>query len=111
MGVEKYLVCWKEFMVKNDIWKKKENLKNARELIDEFEGRVGAEVRRQEGIEERWKIKLNLNAEEFRRSELLVKYTVKILFKWDDRKFENQYLKKLERNWQRWKLVSPKKKP
>ena len=39
------------------------------------------------------------------------KYTAKILFGWDDKKFEDEYLKKLERNWQRWKLVSPEKKP
>ena len=34
---------------------------------------------------------------EFRRSELLEKYTVKILFKWDNRKFEDEYLKKLKK--------------
>jgi len=28
-------------------------LENVRELVDEFKGRLGAEVRRQEGIEER----------------------------------------------------------
>ena len=55
--------------------------------------------------------KLNLNAEKFRRSELLEKYIAKILFGQNDRKFENKYLKKLERSWQRWKLVSPEKKP
>ena len=55
-------------------------------------------------------MKLNLNAEEFKRSELPGKYTAKILFGWDDRKFEDEYLKNLERNWQRWKPVSPEKK-
>jgi len=58
-----------------------------------------------------WKIKLNPNMEEFRRSELLEKYTVKILFGWNNKKFEDEYLKKLERNWQRWKSVSLEKKP
>jgi len=47
-----------------------------------------------------WKIKLNLRVEEFRRSKLLGKYTVKLLFGCDNRKFENEYLKKLERNWE-----------
>jgi len=42
-------------------------------------------------------MKLNLNVEEFRRSELLEKYTAKILFGWDNRKFKNKYLKKLEK--------------
>jgi len=42
---------------------------------------------------------LNLNAKKFKRSKLLEKHTAKILFEWNDRKFENKYLKKLERNW------------
>jgi len=41
--------------------------------------------------------------EEFKRSELPGKYTARILFGWNDKKFENEYLKKLERNWARWK--------
>ena len=90
---------------------KKEDLENTRELVDEFEGRMSAEVRRQEEIEERWKVKLNPKVEEFRRSELLGKYTAKILFGWNDEKFENKYLRKLERNWWRWKSVSPEEKP
>ena len=35
--VEKYLIRWKGFMAKGDTWKRKENLKNAEELIEEFE--------------------------------------------------------------------------
>ena len=45
-----------------------------------------------------WEIKLNSNMEEFRRSELLGKYIAKILFEWDNKKFEDKYLKNLERN-------------
>jgi len=85
-------------MTENDIWEKKEDLENARDLVDKFKDRIGAEVRRQEGIEERWKIKLNPNAEEFRRNELPGKYTARILFGWDNGKFEEEYLRKLERN-------------
>ena len=48
-----------------------------------------------------WKIKLNLNMKKFRRNKLLGKYIAKILFGWNNRKFEDEYLKKLERNWQR----------
>jgi len=50
-GVKKYLVQWKGFMAEGDIWERKENLKNAEELIEEFEGRMNAEVRRQEKID------------------------------------------------------------
>jgi len=65
---------------------------------------MNAEVRRQE--------KLNMTEEkDFRRGELPEKFTAKILHGWDDRKFEEEYLRKLERNWRKWKSVSPEKKP
>ena len=41
--------------------------------------------------------------EEYKRMELLGKYTVKLLYGWDDQKFEAEYLKKLEKNWKKWK--------
>ena len=27
----------------------------------------------------------------------------KVLYRWDDQKFEEEYLKKLEKNWKKWK--------
>jgi len=36
-GVEKYLIRWKGFTAEGDTWERKENLKNAEELIKEFE--------------------------------------------------------------------------
>jgi len=39
--------------------------------------------------------------EEFRKNKLSEKYTVKILFGWDDKKFKNEYLKKLEKSRER----------
>jgi len=41
--------------------------------------------------------------EEYRRMELPGKYTAKLLYGWNNRKFEEEYLKKLERNCRRWK--------
>ena len=35
--------------------------------------------------------------------ELLGKYTMKLLYGWDNRKFEEEYLNKLEKNWKKWK--------
>jgi len=35
--------------------------------------------------------------------ELLGKFTAKMLYGWDDGKFEEEYLKKLEKNWKKWK--------
>ena len=40
-------------MAESNMWEKKGDLGNVKELVDEFKGRLGAEVRRQEGIEER----------------------------------------------------------
>jgi len=40
-------------------------LENTKELVNEFKGRLGVEVRKQEKIEERGKVKLNSRADEF----------------------------------------------
>jgi len=101
-GVEKYLVRWKGFTAEGDTWKRRENLKNAEEALADFEGKM--EIRKQEKIEE-------VEDRDFRRGELPGKFTAKMLYGWDDGKFEDEYLKKLERNWQRWKTVSPEEKP
>ena len=93
-GVEKYLIRWKGFTVEGDTWERRENLKNAKELIEEFE-RGGVEVRRQEKIEKR------KEEDKYRRMELLRKYTARVLYGWDDKLFEEEYLKKLEKNWKR----------
>ena len=89
--MEKYLIQWKGFTVEGDTWERKENLKNAEELIEEFKQREVV-VRRQ--VEEE---------EEYKRMELLGKYTAKLLYGWDDQRFEEEYLNKLEKNWKRWK--------
>ena len=47
----------------------------------------------------------------FRRGELLGKYMAKILYEQDNKKFKEKYLRKLERNWQKWKSVSLEEKP
>jgi len=73
-GTEKYLVRWKGFMAEHDTWKKREDLGNAREALEEFEERMNVEVRRQE--------KLDMAEEkDFRRGELLGKYIVKMLYR------------------------------
>ena len=67
-GVVKYLIQWKGFMVEKDTWERRENLKNAKELIEEFEqGEVV--VRQQEGEKEGYK-----------KMELPGKFTAKVLY-------------------------------
>ena len=92
--VNKYLVRWKEFTAEHDSWEKEEDLENTRKLVNKFKGGLSAEVRRQEEIEA-------MGEKEFRREILPEKYMAKLLYKWNDGKFEAEYLRKLERNWQR----------
>ena len=87
-GVEKYLIQWKGFTAEGDTWERRDNLKNAEELIEEFE-REGVEIRRQEKIEKK------KEEDEYRRMELPGKYTAKVLYRWDDQRFKEKYLKKL----------------
>ena len=52
---------------------------------------MSTKVRRQENLN-------MIEEKDFRRGKLLEKYIVKMLYGWDDRKFEKEYLRKLERN-------------
>jgi len=52
--------------------KKRKNLGNAREVLEEFEGRMNVEVRRQEKLD-------MMEEKNFRRGELPGKYMAKIL--------------------------------
>jgi len=87
-------VQWKGFIVEHNTWEKKEDLGNAEEVLEEFKGRMKAEVRRQEKID-------MVEERDFRRGELPEKFIAKMLYEWDDGKFEEEYLRKLERNWQK----------
>jgi len=87
-GIDRYLVQWKGFTAEN----------NTKELVDEFKERLSAEVRRQEKVEQGRGIK-NPRVEEYKRNKLLEKYMGKLLYSWDNGKFEKEYLKKLEKNW------------
>jgi len=71
-------------------------LKNTEELIEEFERRE-VEVRRQEKMERKKEV------DEYKRMEVPGKYIAKLLYGWDDKKFEEEYLRKLEKNWKKWK--------
>jgi len=57
----------------------------------EFERRMNVEVRRQEKLE-------IAEEKDFKRGELLGKYMAKMLYGWDDGKFEKEYLRRLKRN-------------
>ncbi len=70
---------------------KERKFEKCRGALKEFEERINTEVRKQEKtdiVEER----------DFKRKELPGKFMVRMLYRWDDGKFEEEYLKKLERN-------------
>ena len=95
------MVKWKEYTAEENTWERLENLKNAMEKIEEFEkGRFEEEIWRIK-MKKGKEMKLNPEAEEFRREELPGRYTVKLLYRWNNKKFDKEYLKKLERNWNR----------
>ncbi len=58
--------------------------------MEEFEGIMSAEVRRQEKLD-------IIEEKNFRREELLGKYMAKMLYGQNDGKFEKEYLRKLEK--------------
>jgi len=62
-----------------------------KEAVVEFEGRMSAEVRRQEKLD-------RIEERDFRRGNLPGKYTARILYEWNNGKFEEEYLRKLEDN-------------
>ena len=68
------MVQWKRFIVEYDSWKREEDLENAKEVVVKFEGRINAEVRRQEKLD-------IIEERDFRRGELLEKYMTKMLYR------------------------------
>jgi len=66
--------------VEENMWEELENLKNAREKIEEFKkGRFEEEIQRIR-VKKGKEMKLNLEAEEFKRGELPGRYTMKLLY-------------------------------
>jgi len=67
------------------------------EVVKKFEKKIiEKEIRRVQMMKQKL---LNLEAEIFKRSELPEKYTIKILCGWNNGKFKDKNLKKLERIW------------
>jgi len=98
-GKEKFLVRWKGYTAEEDTWESRENLENAKELVEEFEREYREEVeelRRQEQEEEEKKFSRELPRE----------FTAKLLYGWGRRRYERERKKRWDKNWYRWKNSS-----
>ena len=84
-GRDKYLVQWKGCIAEEDTWESRENLKNAMELVKEFKKEYcreeEEEVRQQE--EEK-------DSKTFRK-ELPGRYMAKILYGWENKRYDRKY--------------------
>jgi len=77
-------------MAESDTWEGEENLENAKEVIEEYKReyrRDMEDIRRQEREEGM-----------FRRGELLGQFTARKLFGWSDKRYNEEYWGRLERN-------------
>jgi len=84
--------------VEEDTWKSKENLKNAMEIVKEFE----KEYSREEEEEEVRQQEAEGNRKTFSR-ELPGRYMTKLLYRWDNKRYDREYWKQMEENWRWWK--------
>jgi len=83
-------------MVEEDTWESRENLENAKELVEEFKRIYGEEVeelRQQEQEEEE---------KEFSR-ELPREFTAKLLYSWGKRRYKRERERRWDKNWSQWK--------
>ena len=74
---------WKGFTTELDTWERKENLENVKEAVEEFKKEYWQDmedVRRQER-----------EVRMFRRGELPGRLTVKKLFGWLDKRYNEEY--------------------
>jgi len=91
-GKEKFLVRWKGYTAGEDTWENRENLENAKELIEGFEKEHGEEIeelRRQEQEEEEKEFSWELPRE----------FTAKLLYDWEKRRYEREREKRWDKNW------------
>ena len=93
-GKTRYLVKWKGYTVEENTWEGLENLKNAMEKVEEFEKERFEEEIQRIRLKKGKEIKLNPEVEEFKRGELPGRYMAKLLYGWDNKKFDEEYLMK-----------------
>jgi len=87
------LVYWKGFIAESNTWEGKENLENAQEAIEEFEKEYWQDQEDMARQEQKERI--------FEREELPGRFTARKLFGWLNKRYNQEYWERLERNWRR----------
>ena len=82
-------------MAESNTWEGRENLKNAKKAIKEFE-------------KEYWQDQKDVARQEqekriFERGELPGRFMARKLFRWSDKRYDQEYWGRLEKNWRWWK--------
>ena len=95
-GKEKFLVWWKRYTVEEDTWESRENLKNIKKLVEEFEKEYSKKAKEVQQQEEK------KNKKVFSR-ELPGSFMAKILWRWSNKEYKRQRKKKWKKNWRQWK--------
>jgi len=65
-------------------WEREKDMENTKEVVAKFKERLNAEVRQQEKL---------VKKRDFRRRILLGRYMAKMLYKQDNGKFEDEYVR------------------
>jgi len=85
--------------MEKNTWENRKNLKNAKELVEEFKreyGKEAKELRQQKQKEEEKEFSCELPRE----------FTAKLLYSWKKRKYKKEREKRWDENWIQWKNSS-----
>jgi len=80
-------------MAESNTWEGKENLENTKEAVEEFEQEYQKDMKEINQQERKERT--------FRRGELPGKFMTKKLFGWMDKRYDQEYWGRLEKNWNR----------
>ena len=89
-------------MAESDTWEGRENLENAKEAIEEFEKEY-----RRDMEDVTWQ---EHKEGTFQQGELPGRFTAKKLYRWSDKRYDQEYWGRMEKNWRQWKGKKPTKK-
>ena len=79
-------------MVEEDTWENRENLRNTKELVEEFEREY------EEEVEELRRQKLEKEEREFSQ-KLPREFMAKLIYGWEKRKYKREREKRQDENW------------